>query len=106
MSHDLIITDNSYRSCQILICTAYGCCVSCHETAKVSLQNYVCVRKSVLIPNAFSSMESEGVSAYAKTRQNLLYSLIQSMDVSKRGSKWHIIETAAIDFFFLFLFYH
>ena len=45
---------------------------------------------SVLILNAFSSMESEGVSAYAKTRQNLLYSLLQSMNVSKRGSKWHI----------------
>ena len=45
---------------------------------------------SVLILNTFSSMESEGVSAYAKTRQNLLYSLLQSMDVSKRGYKWHI----------------
>ena len=50
----------------------------------------VCVRGpviSVLIFNAFSSIESEGVSAYTKSRQNLLYSLIQSMDVSKRGSK-------------------
>ena len=50
----------------------------------------VCVRGpgiSVLIFNAFSSMESEGVSAYTKSRQNLLYSLIQSMDVSKSGSK-------------------
>ena len=36
MRHDLIITDNSYRSCLILIYTACGCCVhvSCHETAK------------------------------------------------------------------------
>ena len=42
---------------------------------------------SVLIFNAFSSMESEGVSAYTKSRQNLLYSLILSMDVWKRGSK-------------------
>ena len=50
----------------------------------------VCVQGpviSVLIFNAFSSMESEGVSAYTKSRQNLLYSLIQSMDVSKRGSR-------------------
>ena len=50
----------------------------------------VCVRGpviSVLIFNAFLSIESEGVSAYTKSRQNLLYSLIQSMDVSKRGSK-------------------
>ena len=85
--------------------------VSCHETAKglaiiSSLQNYVYVFKastgiSVLILNAFLSMESEGASAYAKTRQNVFYSLIQSMDVSKRGSKWHIIETA-IDFFLFF----
>ena len=51
MSHDLIIPDNSYRSCLILIYTARGCCVhaGCHETAKglaiiSSLQNYVCVR--------------------------------------------------------------
>ena len=48
MSHDLIITDNSYRSCLILIYTACWCCVhaSCHETAKglaisSSPQNYV-----------------------------------------------------------------
>ena len=36
VSHDLIITDNSYRSCLILIYTACWCCVhaSCHETAK------------------------------------------------------------------------
>ena len=54
MSHDLIITDNSYRSCLILIYTACGCCVhaSCNETAKglaiiSSLQNYVCVRGPV-----------------------------------------------------------
>ena len=50
----------------------------------------VCVRGpviSVLIFNTFSSIENEGVSAYTKSRQNLLYSLIQSMDVSKRGSK-------------------
>ena len=46
--HDLIITDNSYRICLILIYTACWCCVhaSCHETAKgfaisSSLQNYV-----------------------------------------------------------------
>ena len=51
VSHDLIIPDNSYRSCLILIYTARGCCVhaGCHETAKglaiiSSLQNYVCVR--------------------------------------------------------------
>ena len=50
MSHDLIITDNSYRSCLILIYTACGCCVhaSCHETAKglaiiSSLKNFVYV---------------------------------------------------------------
>ena len=42
------------------------------------------------ILHAFSSLESEGVSAYAMTRQNLLYSLIQSMDVSQRGSMWYI----------------
>ena len=54
MSHGLIITDNSYRSCLILIYTACGFCVhaSCHETAKglaiiSSLQNYVCVRGPV-----------------------------------------------------------
>ena len=54
VSHDLIITDNSYRSCLILIYTACGCCVhaGCHETAKglaiiSSLQNYVCVRGPV-----------------------------------------------------------
>ena len=48
VSHDLIITDNSYRSCLILIYTACWCCVhaSCHETAKglaisSSPQNYV-----------------------------------------------------------------
>ena len=47
VSHDLIITDNSYRSCPILIYTACEFCVhvSCHETAKglaisSSLQNY------------------------------------------------------------------
>ena len=54
MSHGLIITDNSYRSCLILIYTACEFCVhaSCHETAKglaiiSSLQNYVCVRGPV-----------------------------------------------------------
>ena len=54
MRHGLIITDNSYRSCLILIYTACGFCVhaSCHETAKglaiiSSLQNYVCVRGPV-----------------------------------------------------------
>ena len=48
MSRGLIITDNSYRSCLILIYTACVCCVhaSCHETAKglaisSSPQNYV-----------------------------------------------------------------
>ena len=48
VSHDLIIIDNSYRSCLILIYTACWCCVhaSCHETAKdlaisSSPQNYV-----------------------------------------------------------------
>ena len=48
VSHDLIITDNSYRSCLILIYTACWCCVhaSCHETAKglatsSSPQNYL-----------------------------------------------------------------
>ena len=48
VSHDLIITDNSYRSCLILIYTACRCCVhaSCHETAKglaisSSPKNYV-----------------------------------------------------------------
>ena len=50
VSHDLIITDNSYRSCLILINTAcgYGVHVSCNRTAKglviiSSLQNYVYV---------------------------------------------------------------
>ena len=54
VSHDLIITDNSYMSNLILIYTACGCCVhvSCHETAKglaiiSSQQNNVCVRGSV-----------------------------------------------------------
>ena len=73
MSHGLIITDNSYRSCLILIYTACGFCVhaSCHETAKglaiiFSLQNYVCVRGPVYrdLGVYTSRMESEGVSEY------------------------------------------
>ena len=96
--HDLIITDNSFVSCLILIYTACGCCVhvSCHvwQSFPVCKIMCMCTRAttgiSVLILNAFSSMESEGVSAYAKTRQNLIYSLLQSLNVLKRGSKWHI----------------
>ena len=57
-----------------------------------SPQHYVRgpVQGFFFILHAFSSLESEGVSAYAKTRQNLLYSLIQSIDVSQRGSMWYI----------------
>ena len=64
---------------------------------------------SVLIFNAFSSIESEGVSAYTKFRQNLLYSLIQSMEIRIEDPSdifnMLFIETA-IDFFFLFFFHY
>ena len=113
--HDLIITDNSFVSCLILIYTACGCCVhvSCHvwQSFPVCKIMCMCTRAttgiSVLILNAFSSMESEGVSAYAKTRQNLIYSLLQSLNVLKRGSKWHIQHALHWDshrFLFLFFF--
>ena len=51
---------------------------------------------SVLILNAFLSMEGEGVSAYVKTRQNLLYSLIQSMDEDENSYQNLDIEPCQI----------
>ena len=118
MCHDLIVTDNYNGSCLILIYTACGCCVhvSCHETAKglaiiSSLQNYVYVyeghyRDFGTYTFKFSSMESEGVSTYAKTRQNQTTSfykvwMSRREDPSGIFNKF-LIETA-IDFFLLSL---
>ena len=58
---------------------------------------------SVLILYAFSSMESEGVSAYAKTRQKLLYSLLQSMDVLRIQVAYSICSSLRQPSIFSFL---
>ena len=41
-------------------------------------------------------MEGEGVSAYAKTRQNLLYSLMQSIDEDEESNQNLDLESCQI----------
>ena len=62
----------------------------------------LCVRGpgiSVLIFNAFSSMESEGVSAYTKSRQNLLYKVWMSRREDPSDIFNMLFIETAIDFF-------
>ena len=115
MIHDLIITDNSCGSCLILIYTACGCClhVSCHvwQSFPVCKIMCMCTRAttgiSVLILNAFSSMESEGVShmrRLVRTLSTPFYKWTSRREEVPSGIfNMFFIETA-IDFFSFLLF--